>query len=357
MFFYNSLTGETAWEDELEDQLEDEQEMQPGLGPSNQRPPTPETDYPDLLTSYPEEDYSPVGSFSEPGPASPFVTPPGWSCHVSPDGQTVYTNNITEEQWVRLENQHGKTYFYNPDDASVQWALPQVPVPVPAPRNSHKSNQNSETPAQATPPEEKIKTLDKAGVLHRTKIVDKGKRLRKKHWSASWTVLEGGILTFFKDSKNSAASGLRQPSKLSTPEFTVDLKGASLTWAPKDKSSKKNVLEVSGGGEEEERESTDGLGSSLSRSPLSRGTLAELRLEFSGLKTKAVPTLGICPQCFLASGFCSSFSRSRAPWSPLSPSRGPWGITLSCLEGHSSSHCFGLRQTGDAGSPLLKLIG
>ena len=62
------------------------------------QPPTPETDYPDLLTSYPEEDYSPVGSFSEPGPASPFVTPPGWSCHVSPDGQTVYTNNITEEQ-------------------------------------------------------------------------------------------------------------------------------------------------------------------------------------------------------------------------------------------------------------------
>uniref|UniRef100_A0A8C6FV84 Rho GTPase activating protein 27 n=1 Tax=Moschus moschiferus TaxID=68415 RepID=A0A8C6FV84_MOSMO len=215
--------------------------MQPGLSPSSprdQRPPTPETDYPDLLTSYPEEDYSPVGSFSEPGPASPFVTPPGWSCHVSPDGQTVYTNNITEEQ-----------------------------VPVPAPRNIHKSNQNSETPAQATPPEEKaqaeldeaggwkyvspaavaslgIKTLDKAGVLHRTKIVDKGKRLRKKHWSASWTVLEGGVLTFFKDSKNSAAGGLRQPSKLSTPEFTVDLKGASLTWAPKDKSSKKNVLEL-----------------------------------------------------------------------------------------------------------------
>lgn len=36
----------------------------------------------------------------------------------------------------------------------------------------------------------------------------------------------------------------RQPSKLSTPEYTVELKGASLSWAPKDKSSKKNVLEV-----------------------------------------------------------------------------------------------------------------
>lgn len=39
----------------------------------------------------------------------------------------------------------------------------------------------------------------------------------------------------------------RQPSKLSTPEYTVELKGASLSWAPKDKSSKKNVLEVSRG--------------------------------------------------------------------------------------------------------------
>ncbi|XP_032313318.1 rho GTPase-activating protein 27 isoform X3 [Camelus ferus] len=218
VFFYNTLTGETAWEDESEDQPEDELEMQPGLSPGSprdQRPPTPETDYPELLTSYPEEDYSPVGSFSEPGPASPLATPPGWSCHLGPDGQTLYINNFTQEQ-----------------------------IPVPAPRRIHRSSQDSETPAQASPPEEKVKTLEKAGVLHRTKTVDKGKRLRKKHWSASWTVLEGGVLTFFKDSKTSASGGLKQPSKLSTPEYTVELKGASLAWAPKDKSSKKNVLEL-----------------------------------------------------------------------------------------------------------------
>lgn len=81
-------------------------------------------------------------------------------------------------------------------------------------------------------------------MLHRTKTVDKGKRLRKKHWSASWTVLEGGVLTFFKDSKASAAGGLRQPPKLSTPEYTVELRGPSLSWAPKEKSSRKNVLEI-----------------------------------------------------------------------------------------------------------------
>ncbi|KAM8943108.1 rho GTPase-activating protein 27-like isoform 2-T2 [Lycaon pictus] len=143
-----------------------------------QQPPTPETDYPESLTSYPEEDYSPVGSLSEPRPTSPLAAPPGWSCHVSPEGQTLYTNHYTQEQWVRLEDQHGKPYFYNPEDTSVQWELPQVPVP--APRSICRSNQDSETPAQASPPEEKIKTLDKAGVLHRTKTVDKGKRLRKE---------------------------------------------------------------------------------------------------------------------------------------------------------------------------------
>ena len=62
------------------------------------QPPTPETDYPESLTSYPEEDYSPVGSLSEPRPTSPLAAPPGWSCHVSPEGQTLYTNHYTQEQ-------------------------------------------------------------------------------------------------------------------------------------------------------------------------------------------------------------------------------------------------------------------
>lgn len=34
---------------------------------------------------------------------------------------------------------------------------------------------------------------------------------RKKQWNASWTVLEGGVLTFFKDSKTSAAGSLVRP--------------------------------------------------------------------------------------------------------------------------------------------------
>lgn len=61
------------------------------------QPPTPETDYPELLTNYPEEDYSPVGSFGDPDPTSPMA-PPGWSCHITPDKQTLYTNQFTQEQ-------------------------------------------------------------------------------------------------------------------------------------------------------------------------------------------------------------------------------------------------------------------
>ncbi|XP_047291503.1 rho GTPase-activating protein 27 isoform X4 [Homo sapiens] len=240
-YYYNPDTGVTTWESPFEAA---EGAASPATSPASvdSHPPTPETDYPESLTSYPEEDYSPVGSFGEPGPTSPLTTPPGWSCHVSQDKQMLYTNHFTQEQWVRLEDPHGKPYFYNPEDSSVRWELPQVPVP--APRSIHKSSQDGDTPAQASPPEEKTKTLDKAGVLHRTKTADKGKRLRKKHWSASWTVLEGGVLTFFKDSKTSAAGGLRQPSKFSTPEYTVELRGATLSWAPKDKSSRKNVLEL-----------------------------------------------------------------------------------------------------------------
>lgn len=42
----------------------------------------------------------------------------------------------------------------------------------------------------------------------------------------------------------------KHPGTLTTPEHTVELRGATLTWASKDKSSKKNVLEVSRGQQE-----------------------------------------------------------------------------------------------------------
>ncbi|CAM4716293.1 unnamed protein product [Caretta caretta] len=182
VFFYNSVTGETSWEPPPATDEPSTQEMQPAIAqyrPMDQRPPTPETDYPDLspeeLDGYPEEDYSPVGSYEQ------------------------------------------STYPYL--------------LPGRSPRHSAEL---SPSPG----------CLDKAGVLYRTKTVDKGKRLRK-NWSSSWTVLEGGILTFFfKESKHLSSSSLKHPAMLTTPEHTVDLRGAAVSWAPKEKSSKKNVLEL-----------------------------------------------------------------------------------------------------------------
>ncbi|XP_032058461.1 rho GTPase-activating protein 27 [Aythya fuligula] len=197
-FFYNSVTGETSWDPPHTG--DSSQDMYPGLtpcSPMEQRPPTPETDYPDLspdeLEGYPEEDYSPLGSYEQ--GAAHYLPPrypeelgssPGWYGHSHPEGAPGYPEHFGTETF---------------------------------------------------------RSLDKAGVLNRTKTADRGKRLRK-NWSSSWTVLEGGILTFFKDSKHSSAGALRHPGNLTMPEHTVELRGATITWASKDKSSKKHVLEL-----------------------------------------------------------------------------------------------------------------
>uniref|UniRef100_A0A3Q3GTP7 Rho GTPase activating protein 27, like n=1 Tax=Labrus bergylta TaxID=56723 RepID=A0A3Q3GTP7_9LABR len=84
--------------------------------------------------------------------------------------------------------------------------------------------------------------LEKAGILNKTKVVDNGKKIRK-NWSQSWTVLHGGILTFHKDPK-SAPTGNANKSSQIVPEYTVELRGALIGRASKEKSSKKNVLEL-----------------------------------------------------------------------------------------------------------------
>nr|XP_030111881.3 rho GTPase-activating protein 27 isoform X2 [Taeniopygia guttata] len=236
-FFYNSVTGETSWDPPTAGDTGSPREMHPGgtrYGPMEQRPPTPETDYPDLspdeLECYPEEDYSPVGSYDQgaslclsPRHPEELGSPPGWYGHGHPEGIMFYPEHFAPDT-VPSGGHHERASSSSSQDSGLfPW-------------------HGAASPALGSK-EEKFKSLEKAGVLNRTKTVDRGKRLRK-NWSSSWTVLEGGILTFFKDSKHSAASALRHPSTLTTPEHTVKLHGATLTWAGRDKSSKKNVLEL-----------------------------------------------------------------------------------------------------------------
>lgn len=72
-----------------------------------------------------------------------------------------------------------------------------------------------------------------------TKITENGKKVRK-NWTSSWTVLQGSTLLFTKG-QTGGSSWFGGQSK---PELTVDLRGASVDWAPKDRSSKKHVLEL-----------------------------------------------------------------------------------------------------------------
>uniref|UniRef100_A0A8B9PDE3 Rho GTPase-activating protein 12 n=1 Tax=Apteryx owenii TaxID=8824 RepID=A0A8B9PDE3_APTOW len=81
---------------------------------------------------------------------------------------------------------------------------------------------------------------EKYGLLNVTKITDNGKKVRK-NWMSSWAVLQGSSLLFTKTQGSGTGwFGVNQ----SKPEFTVDLKGALIDWASKDKSSKKNVIEL-----------------------------------------------------------------------------------------------------------------
>ncbi|XP_047018644.1 rho GTPase-activating protein 12 isoform X7 [Ictalurus punctatus] len=109
---------------------------------------------------------------------------------------------------------------------------------------------------------EQLQPCEKSGPLNVTKITEHGKKVRK-NWTSSWTVLQGSQLIFAKSqavatswvSDNLIFANLGRErvftyvlfqfgSHQSKTEFSVDLKGATVEKASKDKSSKKHVLEV-----------------------------------------------------------------------------------------------------------------
>uniref|UniRef100_A0A8C9YDG4 Rho GTPase activating protein 12 n=1 Tax=Sander lucioperca TaxID=283035 RepID=A0A8C9YDG4_SANLU len=106
-------------------------------------------------------------------------------------------------------------------------------APVPK-QSSPDSDSCPSSPKHPSTPSEKC------GVLNVTKITENGKKVRK-NWTSSWTVLQGSSLLF---AKGQGASTSWFGSNQSKPEFTVDLRGGSVDWASKDKSSKKHVIEL-----------------------------------------------------------------------------------------------------------------
>uniref|UniRef100_A0A3B3UJP6 Rho GTPase activating protein 27 n=1 Tax=Poecilia latipinna TaxID=48699 RepID=A0A3B3UJP6_9TELE len=147
---------------------------------------------------------------SDPSPCSPsYLKQEGWEVHV--------------------DQESGQEYYYHPDTGSTTWdnpfldsptdpepLPPEVPFPPPSPQSDWASDWEQ--------------------------LVDEttGQPYFYNHMSGetSWDPPE----------QQSLYPSPMEPMSTNqiVPEFTVELKGATIGWATKDKSSKKNVLELKG---------------------------------------------------------------------------------------------------------------
>uniref|UniRef100_A0A3Q3E1U9 Rho GTPase activating protein 12a n=1 Tax=Labrus bergylta TaxID=56723 RepID=A0A3Q3E1U9_9LABR len=193
-------------------------------------------------------------------------------------------------EWLKHTDEQGRPYYYSADGSRSEWELPKYNLSPPQPSGDTPKSRSLDRrqvepivltkwrhSAYVQDPNDKfffltatfspfiplrlsIKMMDvymtrfcffflsffsiqpseKCGVLNVTKITEQGKKVRK-NWTSSWTVLQGFTLLFAKGQGGGTSWFGGGQSK---PEFTVDLRGGSVEWASKDKSSKKHVLEV-----------------------------------------------------------------------------------------------------------------
>nr|XP_019943167.1 PREDICTED: rho GTPase-activating protein 12 isoform X3 [Paralichthys olivaceus] len=182
---------------------------------------------------------------------SQYGSPPrGWSEELDEHGHTLYVSEYTQEKWIKHVDEQGRPYYYSADGSRSEWELPKYNVSpqsseVPKSRSLERKQQE---PIVLTKWRHSTYVLDlndkpseKCGVLNVTKITENGKKVRK-NWTSSWTVLQGHSLLFAKGQGGSTS--WKFGSNQSKPEFTVDLRGGSVDWASKDKSSKKHVIEL-----------------------------------------------------------------------------------------------------------------
>nr|XP_046270588.1 rho GTPase-activating protein 12 isoform X2 [Scatophagus argus] len=224
VYYYNPTSGATSWTI-----------PEPLVPTANRRhdspPPLPEEDYPvdvqndndAVFTTSPQQHRIPRAQLDlKDGNSS------RWRLQeLTPVPQRLMGNGVSEE------------------GTTVQVRSWRHSVAEDTPALGHRRNVSDFTDVsnrRHSPDSPQCHLLEKAGIINKTKVADGGKKIRK-NWSQSWTVLHGGILTFHKDPK-SAPTGNANKSSQIIPEYTVDLRGASVGWASKDKSSKKNVLEL-----------------------------------------------------------------------------------------------------------------
>ncbi|XP_067237763.1 rho GTPase-activating protein 27 isoform X2 [Chanodichthys erythropterus] len=289
-YYYNSTLKQTSWTaPEPSSSLSSTDEAHSHGKEADFPPPLPDEDYP---TNQCEDSHISLQlpkDFQLPSIKRAVIpravmdprkdAPLGWTHSVGADGKSVYTSDLAQEKWIQSKDEKGKLYYHLKDGSKCQWTLPEASAPPSQPMNGNGIDQDAQpvlnnwryTMAQFSMSQEDLKfspshrriasdnasdasstgnspesqhysSLEKAGILNKTKVAENGKRLRK-NWAQSWTVLHDGILTFHKDPKFTPA-GMSTKSNQIVPEYTVELKGATLSWASKEKSSKKNVLEL-----------------------------------------------------------------------------------------------------------------
>ncbi|XP_014013018.1 rho GTPase-activating protein 12 isoform X6 [Salmo salar] len=199
-----------------------------------------------------------------------------------------------EMEWIKHVDEQGRPYYYSADGSRSEWELPKYNLSPPQPGDPPKSRsleRKHPDPIVLTKWRHSTYVLDlndkpseKCGVLNVTKITENGKKVRK-NWTSSWTVLQGSSLLFAKGQGSGtswphyrsgsipellltllanwkrsvkpcpavsyvhsvhgrAPAATKFVGNQSKPEFTVDLRGGSVDWASKDKSSKKHVIEL-----------------------------------------------------------------------------------------------------------------
>ncbi|XP_050826761.1 rho GTPase-activating protein 12 isoform X6 [Serinus canaria] len=194
----------------------------------------------------------------------------------SESGDELSSSSTEQVQWIKHADEQGRPYYYSADGSRSEWELPkynaspqqqrdiiksrsldrrlQEPIVLTKWRHStivlDTNDKESSAASKASFPENESSPSspkhqatgqEKYGLLNVTKITENGKKVRK-NWMSSWAVLQGSSLLFTKT--QGSGTGWKFGVNQSKPEFTVDLKGALIDWASKDKSSKKNVIEL-----------------------------------------------------------------------------------------------------------------
>ncbi|XP_072508037.1 rho GTPase-activating protein 12 isoform X5 [Notamacropus eugenii] len=157
--------------------------------------------------------------------------------------------NSGDQEWLKHVDDQGRQYYYSADGSRSEWELPKYNASQQQREiiKSRSLDRRLQDPIVLTKWRHSTIVLDtndkgqeKYGLLNVTKITENGKKVRK-NWLSSWAVLQGSSLLFTKTQGSSTSWFGSNQSK---PEFTVDLKGATIELASKDKSSKKNVYEL-----------------------------------------------------------------------------------------------------------------